>query len=63
MVILFYEQIKKQSIPLSRIIIHNRSCPVIKETFKIILKEFHDRSVPDLIERDQRLISPFCVHR
>jgi len=28
---------------------------MIKETFKIILKEFHDRSVPDLIERDQKV--------
>jgi len=28
---------------------------VIKETLKIILKEFHDLSVPDLIERDQKV--------
>ena len=28
---------------------------MIKETLKIILKEFHDLSVPDLIERDQKV--------
>lgn len=28
---------------------------MIKEAFKIILKEFHDRSVPDLVERDQKV--------